>query len=93
MIPKGRNREGFGINELGDEATGEVKGNETLKAADAVAANEEGRDGGVVGDGRDLVVVEGDDGGVDPHGVEEVLHDMAHAARWTAENHHRILGN
>jgi len=69
---------------------GEVKSDDTLKATDVISAEEEGWVGGG-GDGGDLVVVELDDGGVHADGEEEVLHDVAHVARWTAENHHWIL--
>lgn len=67
-----------------------MESNEAFKASNRIAADEEGGDGGG-GDGGDLVFVELDDGGVYADGEEEVLHDVAHAARWTAENHHWIL--
>lgn len=37
------------------------------------------------------MVVQFDDGWVDPDGGEELLHDVAHAARVAAEDDHGVL--
>lgn len=80
-----------------------MEGDKGLQAADARAANEDGRggiaSGGVCvgverrrgGEGGDLVVVQFDDGGVDAEGGQQLLHDVAHAARGSAEDDHRVL--
>lgn len=88
--------EGANLDEFGDEVAGDVKGDERLEAADGVAADEDGGDGVAVvvvgkGEGGDLVVVQFDDGGVDADGGEELLHDVAHAARGPREDYHRVL--
>ena len=80
------------MDEFGDEVAGDVEGDEGLEAADGGASDEDGG-GAVVGEGEggDLVVVQFDDGGVDADGGEELLHDVAHAARGPREDYHRVL--
>lgn len=74
-----------------------MEGNEGLEAADGGATDEDGGSsgGGGGGGGRrkggDLVVVQFDDGGVDADGGEELLHDVAHAARGTGEDDNGVL--
>lgn len=45
------------------------------------------------GEGGDLVIVQFDDGGVDPNRGEELLHDVAHAAGGAAEDDDGVLGD
>ena len=69
----------------------DVEGDEGLQAADGGAADEDCRSAGGVREGRYLVVVQFDDGGVDSDGGEELLHDVAHAAGGAREDDHRML--
>lgn len=78
-----------------------MESDEGLQATDAGAANENGWRtiprvvaivrGGAGRESSDLVVVQFDDGWVDPDGYQELLHDVAHAARVSAEDYHRML--
>lgn len=92
--------EGTNFDKLWDEVAAEVESHEGLEATDAGAADEDGgRDipGLVVfggwgrGERGDLVVVQFDDGWVDPNRGEELLHDVAHAAGSSAEDDDRVL--
>ena len=79
------------MDEFGDEVAADVEGDEGLEAADGGAADEDGGSAGGVREGRYLVVVQFDDGGVDTDGGEELLHDVAHAAGGAREDDHRML--
>lgn len=89
------------LDKFGDKVAGDVECDEGLEAADGSAADEDGGGGEVAGcsggggvgvvagerEGGDLVVVQLDDGGVDADGGEEILHDVAHAARGAREDY------
>lgn len=78
-----------------------MESEEGVKAADESAPYEDSRRSGVTGgiglvggarEGGDLVIVEFDDGWVNPYAGKEFPHDVAHAARRSAEDYHRVLG-
>ncbi|KAF5726154.1 hypothetical protein HS088_TW23G00895 [Tripterygium wilfordii] len=72
---------------------------ERIKAADAGPTNEDGGGGGTIlaiGRSRersDLMVVEFNNGWVDPNRGEKIPHDVAHAARGSSEYYDRVLRN
>lgn len=83
-----------------------MKSDEGFKATNGGSTNEHGGgrlilrgDSGVVfvsrrrwrREGSDLMVVEFDDGRVNPDGSQELFHDVAHATRGTAEDDDGVL--
>ncbi|KAK8543146.1 hypothetical protein V6N12_015711 [Hibiscus sabdariffa] len=97
--------ESANFDELRDEVATEVKSHEGFKAADAGSTDEHGggrilrRDTAVSPgrrrwrrrEGSDLMVVEFDDGRVNPDGSQELLHDVTHATRGPAEDYDRVF--